>query len=225
MNFSFLPSPDRDAEAPADLERRRTGRGSSPDLGSQPPSDEAIVRGLRRGNSEAATWLYGRVEHVVTSALLQVLGTGDRDHEDLAQVALERVVVTVMNGKYEARCSLATWASVVTTRLAIDTLRRRRTERRIFHEGDDDGSRVPDSRSMGPESRVDLERKMRALRSALGKVSPEKAETVILFEVLGHGLTEVAQFTGVSVSAAQTRLVRGRAELRDLIASELERRP
>jgi RNA polymerase sigma-70 factor, ECF subfamily len=223
MRFSLSNKPPRGTEPSAESANRPSPRASAPDLVVPPTSDSAIVRALRCGEPTAATLLYGRVEHVVTSALLRVIGPGDHDHEDLAQLAMERVVCTVMNGKYQERCGLATWASIVTTRLAIDALRRRRTERRIFHEGDDDGSNFPDQRFVGAESQVDLERKMEALRSALCKISPEKAETIILFEVLGHELSEVADFMGVSISAAQSRLVRGRAELRELMGNEMER--
>jgi RNA polymerase sigma-70 factor (ECF subfamily) len=42
---------------------------------------------------------------------------------------------------------------------------------------------------------------------------PERAEAVLLHDVLGHELTEIAQMTGVSVAAAQSRLVRGRKDV------------
>jgi DNA-directed RNA polymerase specialized sigma24 family protein len=44
-------------------------------------------------------------------------------------------------------------------------------------------------------------------------MKPSLAEAVLLFDVLGHNLQEVASLTGVSLSAAQSRLHRGRKEL------------
>jgi DNA-directed RNA polymerase specialized sigma24 family protein len=44
-------------------------------------------------------------------------------------------------------------------------------------------------------------------------MSPKKAMVLVLHDVLGHDLTEVSVMLGVSVSAAQSRLVRGRREL------------
>jgi len=59
------------------------------------------------------------------------------------------------------------------------------------------------------ESRQSLER----VREQLAQLAPAKAEAVLLHDVLGHGLTEVAALMGSSVAAAQTRLSRGRREL------------
>jgi DNA-directed RNA polymerase specialized sigma24 family protein len=43
----------------------------------------------------------------------------------------------------------------------------------------------------------------------------EKATAVLLYDVFGHDLAEVAVLTGATVAAAQSRLVRGRKELHD----------
>ena len=49
-------------------------------------------------------------------------------------------------------------------------------------------------------------------------MNQERATAVLLYDVFGHELAEIAVLTGVSVAAAQSRLVRGRKELRDRMA-------
>jgi DNA-directed RNA polymerase specialized sigma24 family protein len=44
-------------------------------------------------------------------------------------------------------------------------------------------------------------------------MSPKKAMVLVLHDVLGHELAEVSVMLGISVSAAQSRLVRGRRDL------------
>ncbi len=58
-------------------------------------------------------------------------------------------------------------------------------------------------------ARAELER----LRIQLSEMKSTHAEAVFLHDVLGHELAEIALMTRVSVSAAQSRLVRGRREL------------
>ncbi len=66
-----------------------------------------------------------------------------------------------------------------------------------------------------PEHLADTRRRMALLQSALARVNRERSEAVVLHDLLGHDLAEIAQLTGVSVAAAQSRLVRGR---RDVLA-------
>jgi DNA-directed RNA polymerase specialized sigma24 family protein len=54
-------------------------------------------------------------------------------------------------------------------------------------------------------------------------VNRARAEAVVLHDVLGHDLAEIARLTGVTVAAAQSRLVRGRKEVLKLIEGK-ERR-
>ena len=44
-------------------------------------------------------------------------------------------------------------------------------------------------------------------------MSPDQAQTILLHDVLGHPLAEVAKIMGVTAAAAQRRLSRGHQEL------------
>jgi RNA polymerase sigma-70 factor (ECF subfamily) len=100
-------------------------------------------------------------------------------------------------------------------------LRRRQTERRLF------GSLVaPDDIQVASSQRVGRDA---VARSAVGRVAahldglePTRAWTFLLHDVFGYDLREIAIITGVSVAAAQTRLVRGRRELHQRIAEDPE---
>jgi len=128
-------------------------------------------------------------------------------------MAFEQVVTTLVRGRYARACSLRSWAAAITSRIALNALRSKRTERRYVLPA---GDTVPDEhahRGPDPEREVGAQRRLQALREHLGKMSDKLAETLVLHDALGHDLAEIAVLTGVTVAAAQSRLVRGRKEL------------
>lgn len=54
----------------------------------------------------------------------------------------------------------------------------------------------------------------RRMRSALATLPPVQREAVVLFDIDGYRLAEIAEMQGVSLSAVKSRLVRGRERLR-----------
>jgi RNA polymerase sigma-70 factor (ECF subfamily) len=56
------------------------------------------------------------------------------------------------------------------------------------------------------------------LHSCLAELSPVQREAVVLHDIWGYDLREVAALSGTSLAAAQSRLVRGRKELTARIA-------
>ncbi|HEY2729615.1 MAG TPA: RNA polymerase sigma factor [Polyangia bacterium] len=188
---------------------------------SDQPSDDEICRGLQGGDARAAELVYERIVKVVDAVLYRLLGVGDPEREDLAQLAMERVIGTITSGRYLRDCSLSSWATLITQHLAIDTMRSRTRDRRVFDRyiGTEAVELVPDGRRTA-EHFVDTQRHANRLRKALAAIPRSNSETVILHDVLGHNLAEVARLTGVSVAAAQSRLVRGRRKVMRLIGRE-----
>jgi RNA polymerase sigma-70 factor (ECF subfamily) len=56
----------------------------------------------------------------------------------------------------------------------------------------------------------------------LADMDPDRAETVIIHDVFGVSLAETAKLTSASLSAAQSRLVRGRRDIRKRMATDGE---
>jgi RNA polymerase sigma-70 factor (ECF subfamily) len=186
--------------------------GPRPAITDGCPSDAAILTGLERRENWAAGALFDRVNSVVERSLFRVLQQRSTDFEDLVQVTFERIVRTLVERRFAAQCSLPTWASAIATNVAIDAVRARVRERRLFG-GDslDVADRDASIRICGAE-RMETRAEVLRLQHVLSQMNPGQAQALYLHDVMGHDLTEIAEIAGTTVAAAQSRLVRGRKE-------------
>ncbi len=67
---------------------------------------------------------------------------------------------------------------------------------------------------------VDAAEANRRARNALGKLGAAQREAIVLFEIEGWLVDEIAVLQGVSVSAVKSRLARGREQLRALYEAD-----
>lgn len=173
----------------------------------------AILRGAADGEPWAHAALYDALYPVVARALQKILHQ-TRDYEDLVQTSFELIVRTLHGPQGRRIENLAAWASTIAARVALDALRVRVRERRFF-DRDAAAARAAEA-APGPA----LERELSArddlawLQRTLAEMSSEQAEAVVLHDVLGYELAEIAVITEVSSAAAQKRLSRGHLELR-----------
>lgn len=177
-------------------------------------SDQQIIDGLATGQTWAAGVFYDRVSVVVERTLRRILQSSDADYEDLQQITLERVVQSLVERRFSGACSLTTWASAIAGHVGVDALRSRVRERKVFRDDHDATAQVPHRFDSGTlERRLEARSDIAQLQHILATMKPEHAETLVLHDALGHELSEIAVLTGVSVAAAQSRLIRGRKEL------------
>jgi len=179
---------------------------------AEPLDDDALIEAVLRRDVRAAGALYDRLISVIHSTLCRLLGRRDREHEDLVQATFEQIVITLVRGRFARNCRLSTWASSVAAHVAFNALRARRRARRVFDAielGD-----VPDRPAVGDAERdASVRQEILAVQGHLAAMNPKKAMVVVLHDVLGHELAEISSMLGISLSAAQSRLVRGRRDL------------
>jgi RNA polymerase sigma-70 factor (ECF subfamily) len=171
-----------------------------------------------------------RVQPVVDAVLRRVVGSNDPEYEDLVQSSLENVLVTIDGGRFRGDCPPSGLAATIARNVAVDALRARSRERRVFTHDESEEvviSKTP-AGEVGPEHLAYVNQQLRQYAGALSRVAEGKADVVYLHDVLGYELREVATMVGTTVAAAQSRLVRGRREVLDQMSldeAEGERRP
>lgn len=184
-------------------------------------TDTELFEGIASGDERIARELYRRLLPAVEAALYRVLGRREHDHEDLVQSSFEQIVITLAQRRYAQACSLNTWASTIAAHIALKSLRSRYRQRSVFDGrlGADDVAEFAVGRE-DVERTVSERRELERLRLRLSELPQAQAEAVVLHDLMGHPLAEIAAITGASVAAAQSRLVRGRKELMAKLAAE-----
>jgi RNA polymerase sigma-70 factor (ECF subfamily) len=103
------------------------------------------------------------------------------------------IVVSV----HRSRCRRAFWTRWIS-----------RDEARDADPGGDDGSRWADERASA-----------RRATAALATLAPPQREAIVLFELHGYSIDEIAEIQSTSISSVKSRLVRGRDRLRSFYTS------
>jgi RNA polymerase sigma-70 factor (ECF subfamily) len=177
--------------------------------------DHELLSAVRSGDDAAATLFYHRVRPQVVATVARMLGTRDRDFDDVAQVSMVELVRTIHT--FRGECALDSWVSRVTAFVVCKQIRRRRVESGIF------GPVPVDAEDGGRSGRALVARSLlERVRAHLAQLDEGKALAFLLHDVCGFDLREAAEILGVSVAAAQKRLVRGRREVRERLAADPE---
>jgi RNA polymerase sigma-70 factor (ECF subfamily) len=190
-------------------------RGDDPDDVSAPQfEDTQLLAAVRAGDAKAAAAIYERTRPVVARTVRRLLQRADQEHDDLCQQVMVEVVRTIDN--YRGECPFTAWVSVLAARVVYKSLRRRQLERRFLS-----GTLPPDGVSTDQPARQAMHRStIERIRKHLASLDRDRAWAFLLHDVHGYDLREMAQIMGASVTAAQSRLVRGRRDLHELIASD-----
>jgi RNA polymerase sigma-70 factor, ECF subfamily len=145
----------------------------------------------------------------------------DSEAQDLTQEVFLRVYRTL--GSFRSvEGSFTTWLARLTRNLLIDHYRRTRNER-ITDSIDEqvpgfEGRTGERFKSPGTADRAIAGREAsELLQTALGKISPELRETIILRDLQEMDYREIAGVLGIPEGTVKSRLNRGRSELARLL--------
>jgi RNA polymerase sigma-70 factor, ECF subfamily len=170
-----------------------------------------MVRRCVEGDTTAWRTLYDRhfpdIERLVSS-----LGITDSEADDICQEIF--VIIYRKLARFRGEARLSTWIYRVATREAIRFARRRRLLRGLTELF------ARDSRDTKPADWSENEAGRRHyLRQLLDRLSPERRLALVLYEIEGLPVNEIARISDCAENTVWTRLHRARTEL-EKIAKE-----
>jgi RNA polymerase sigma-70 factor, ECF subfamily len=178
-------------------------------------SDEAaLVRRVQSGDELAFREIVERYQTKIFSIIYGIL-RNHNDAEDIAQQVFTKVYFSIRN--FDFRSSLLTWIYKITVNECYDYLRKKRV-RKLVYESDfsqEDAQRMESSEpAIDPGAPVDTRLAQKDLAvKLLSKVSQEDRSLILLKEVEGHSVEELAQMTGLNENTIKVKLFRTRQKL------------
>jgi RNA polymerase sigma-70 factor (ECF subfamily) len=172
-----------------------------------------LIRGVVAGEPWADEALYDTLYPIVAGALQKILHRPS-DYEDLVQTSFELIVRSLHRPRAVEVENLAAWASTIAARVAVDALRGRVRERSMFHRDAATVHALEDIPGPELEQQIHVRQELEWLQGELVDMNPQQVEVMLLHDVLGFELSEIARVTHTSAPATQKRLSRAHLELR-----------
>jgi len=174
--------------------------------------EAALVRRIQQRDEAAFRELVERYQNKVYSIIYGIL-RNHNDAEDIAQQVFAKVYFSI--GNFDFRSSLLTWIYKITVNECYDYLRKRRVRKLVYESdlGDEEGANMERSEpDLAPRVDERLERRDLVLK-LLEKLSPEDRSLMLLKEVEGHSVEELARMTGMNENTIKVKLFRARQKL------------
>jgi RNA polymerase sigma-70 factor (ECF subfamily) len=180
--------------------------------GEDPRGDEELLRAHAEGDPEAFAVIFRRHRDRLWAVALRT--TGNRD--DAAE-ALQEALLSAHRAaaRFRGDAAVTTWLHRIVVNACVDRLRRRQAHPTVplpgqFATDDDNGWFTGRNEPAAPA--VDHDTSI-VVRKALAQLPVEQRTAIVLVDLYGHSVAEVAEQTGVAEGTVKSRCSRGRARL------------
>ena len=176
--------------------------------------EAALVRRVQAGDQMAFREVVERYQAKVYSIIYGILRNRN-DAEDIAQQVFAKVYFSIKN--FDFRSSLLTWVYKITVNECYDYLRKKRVRKLVYES---DFTQEDSERMTAAEPAVDGQllvderlAQQDLVVKLLSKVSEEDRSLILMKEVEGHSVEELAQMTGMNENTIKVKLFRTRQKL------------
>jgi RNA polymerase sigma-70 factor, ECF subfamily len=183
------------------------------------PTDADLLQAHVDGDPDAFGVLFARHRDRLWAVALRTMG----NPEDAADGLQDGLVAAYRRaGSFRGEAAVTTWLHRVVVNACLDRLRAARV-RRTEHLPDDleeyghRGSLVSSATDADPADLAVADERRRAVLAALATLPPEQRAALVLVDMEGYPVAEVAEVLGCAVGTVKSRCSRGRARLAVLL--------
>jgi len=154
--------------------------------------------------------------------MARAVGEGDAD--DMTQDVFVNAYRGL--GRFRGEAPPRAWLAAIADNAVKNRYRARSRFRRVFAASTDaTPDREPRSEGAGPEADARAGESRRVVREALRRLPAEFRMAVVLRDIEEWTYEEIAVSLSLPVGTVKSRIARGRAQLRDILAPLVEGRP
>jgi len=177
------------------------------------PLDASTLARCRAQDPMAFRAFVVRYERMVFALLSRMMGHGP-EVEDLAQETFVRAYRAFPEFDLQGPAKPSTWLLTIATRLALDAKKKKKLDDKPLDDAKDAAA--------GSTPDLTLERRElgQAIAEAAAKLPDDQRAALILAEMHGLSIAEIAAALEVPENTAKTRLFRAREKMRDALRDE-----
>jgi RNA polymerase sigma-70 factor, ECF subfamily len=190
------------------------------------PEEAAVIEQLKAGSDEAFVWLISRYQQPLYSLIYRIL-PNPGDAADITQDVFIKVFRGI--GRFHGEASLRTWIYRIALHEALNQrrwwTRHRRNEVTIESNASGRGEEphqalveTLEDRQESPFDAAAHAEVAARVEAALREVPEPFRTVVVLRDIEGFGYEEIAEILNANLGTVKSRLMRGRAHLKTLLA-------
>jgi RNA polymerase sigma-70 factor (ECF subfamily) len=171
-----------------------------------------LVKRIQARDEMAFREVVDRYQSKVYSIIYGILRNRN-DAEDIAQQVFAKVYFSI--GNFDFRSSLLTWIYKITVNECYDYLRKKKVRKLVYESdfGDEESSGMERSEADTAMPADERLAKRDLVIKLLSKISSEDRQLMLLKEVEGHSVEELAQMMGMNENTIKVKLFRARQKL------------
>jgi len=180
--------------------------------------ETALIKKCQNGDRRAFQQLFSEYKGFVLKVTVQLLGSTD-NAEELVQdtfIAIARSIV-----KFEGKSLLSTWIYRITYTTVMQHIRQKGYQKNSAVGVDHDQiDSFHDEAGATAETDLHHKRQSQALHRALMRLEEKKRAVIVLHDIEGRTMQEIADKVGIALGTVQSRLFHARREMREKLQSE-----
>jgi RNA polymerase sigma-70 factor (ECF subfamily) len=176
-------------------------------------TESELLDRAQGGDAEAYGELIRRNQDYIYNAVYHLVGSVP-DAEDLAQDVFVKAFKAI--DRFRRQSKFSTWLYGIMLNTVRNHWRRKRTIYSLDAGGDEDSpSPDPESDADGPAEMAQRRERVRAVRQAIGRISEDLREILVLRDLQGLTYEELQEALDLPAGTVKSRLYRARAALKD----------